>query len=204
MKKLLENEGTAKFIGVTILAGSLLAGLAGCGSGEAKDAGPTASPSTSTTTAEASAEPEAKEFPARFVRAVDGDTAEVQPVSEKTGDPEGEPVTVRLLGIDAPEMDQCGGPEAKAEFERIISPDAAVVVRYDEKADRKDQHDRTLAYMYFGPSDLGTRLVSAGFAGAWYPSGEPEPKAFATYKTSADAAKAQGKASWAACGTLGR
>jgi micrococcal nuclease len=204
MKKTLGYEGTVKSIGVTLLAGSMFLALTGCTTNEAEGAGPNASPATASATAEATAESEPMEFPATFLRVIDGDTAEVQPKSEKDGSPVGEPLTVRLLGIDAPEMDQCGGPEAKAEFERIIEPDTAVLLRYDEKADRVDDYDRALAYMYLGPSDIASRLVSAGYTGAWYPSSEPEPRKFADYHAAAEAAKTQGKGSWATCGTLGR
>lgn len=203
MKKLLEHEGTAKFIGVSFLVGSLFVTLTGCADNDASaDPGP--SEVTASATAEPTVEADETEFPGRFLSAVEGDTAEIQPVSPQNGDPVGDPLIVKMLGIDAPALGECGGEEAKAELERIIKADAPVLVKYDEEANRTDEDSNTQAYVYFGPSDLASRMVSAGYANAWYPSSETEPERFAGYKVSADAAKDQARGAWATCDTVGR
>lgn len=203
MKKLLEHEGTAKFIGVSFLVGSLFVSLTGCADNNAAaDPGP--SEVTASATAEPTVEADETEFPGRFLSAVEGDTAEIQPVSPQNGDPVGEPLVVKMLGIDAPALGECGGEEAKAELERIIKADDPVLVKYDEEADRTDEDGNAQAYVSSGPTDLGSRMIRAGYANAWYPSSEAEPKSFANYKVAADAAKTQGQGAWATCDTVGR
>jgi micrococcal nuclease len=71
--------------------------------------------------------------------------------------------TVRVLGIDAPELDQPGGKDARAELARLCGPPATV------KLDRrgKDGRGRTLARVWCGGEDAGLALISAGLAWAY-------------------------------------
>lgn len=192
---------TAKLIGVSAAIGSLFLGLTACSPAESKEAAPSATVAASATP---TAEAEPSEFPATFLSAIDGDTAKVQRVSEADGSAVGEPISLNILGIDAPEIGQCGGDEAKAEFERIVNPQARIIVTFDAKAPRADKESIAQAYISSGPSDLGERLVSGGFAGAWHAEDEVAPTRFDSYVKAASAAKDQKAGSWATCDTLGR
>lgn len=77
------------------------------------------------------------------VRVIDGDTLVV-----RTGTGE---VTVRLLGIDTPEVahhgnsDECGGPEAAARLAQMLPPGTSVQLARDTEA--RDAYGRLLAYV---------------------------------------------------------
>lgn len=195
---------TAKLIGSTVLVGSLFAALTGCGSND-DGVAPETAPETSAAAEPASSEPEAVRV--QLVRVVDGDTIEVQPLDDQ-GQPNGEPnMTVRMLGIDAPESDACGGAAATENLERIVLDGEPLDLKYDEKSDRTDQYDRTLAYVYsvsMGSSDLGGRQVREGYAAAWYPESEPAPKNFEEYEKLAQISMDQKKGVFAECETVGR
>lgn len=182
--------------GSLVLAGSLLVALTGCS--------PEGVLGFATEEAGTTSETGPMEVAATMVRAVDGDTLVAQPTDLEHGTAVGEPLRVRVLGIDTPEMDECGGEEAKVEVGRLISEGSPITLRYDEKADRVDRYDRALAYVEIGPSDLGELLTSSGFAGAWYPQSAPEPSKFAAYDKAAQQAEAQAIGLWSSCGTLGR
>lgn len=97
---------------------------------------------------------------------VDGDTAYMTPegLSQEK---------VRFIGIDTPELgyegsaDDCYGPEASAETQRLID-DRWVWLTFDSECE--DYYDRTLAYVHLGggPDDFVNRtLVRTGFAAAY-------------------------------------
>jgi len=67
---------------------------------------------------------------------------------------------VRLLGINAPESDECFGNEAR---EALAGGLVAGPLRLDTQEER-DQFGRLLAYAYAGDSLLNLSLVAAGFA----------------------------------------
>ena len=88
------------------------------------------------------------------VRAVDGDTLEISPTANGTD-------TVRLIGLDTPEMatDEAAVPEPYAEEAKKFTADSLegkeVYLEYDE--DLKDDYGRLLAYVYLeDPSTAGT------------------------------------------------
>jgi micrococcal nuclease len=218
MKSQLARTRTVQFMGVTALVGTLFATLTGCTPAGSASPGTTA-PDNGTPTATQSPDgPE--QLRGKLSEVLDGDTIKITPVDDSgksTGKPD---ITVRMLGIDAPEIahgsdaPQCGGNEAKAELERISVGDDYIIVTYDPKADRTDRFERTLGYVSkqegIGPNgpvagmDLGGAMVQNGFAEAWYPQNEPEPKKFASYTKNAQIAKDQKKGSWATCDTQGR
>ncbi|HEX9228809.1 MAG TPA: hypothetical protein VF885_19585, partial [Arthrobacter sp.] len=93
--------------------------LTGCAAEAVKDGAPVAAAAatSSATAIQAPAQPES--LRGKLVRVITGDTVELLPVSDKNGQPTGEPnVTVHILGIKAPAADACGGPEAAAELKR--------------------------------------------------------------------------------------
>lgn len=134
---------------------------------------------------------------------VDGDTFNA------TSTQAGEEMTVRILGIDAPEVghdgeaSQCGGEAATAALGEFIGGRMATLVS-DPVADDVDRYGRRLAYVMVDGTDIGARLVDRGYAGAWYPSSEPEPVRYADYRSAEQQARSQGRGAWASCGALGR
>lgn len=121
---------------------------------------------------------EGEERQAVVTHVIDGDTVDVRFADGSTD-------TVRLLGIDSPEVDGRNQPD---EFEGVPDDDAGrrclataarratafverhvagatVTVVVDEAADRRDRYDRLLAYVVLeNGTDLNYRLVESGNA----------------------------------------
>lgn len=135
--------------------------VAGCASG----AGPIATPTRGET------------LEASVVDVIDGDTVEVRPAAGDTD-------TVRLLGVDTPEVH---GPNEPAEYEGVPDTDPGadclraagleaseflqrrlggepVRLVLDPAADRRDRYGRLLAYVHHDGVDLNRRLVADGRA----------------------------------------
>jgi micrococcal nuclease len=68
-------------------------------------------------------------------KVVDGDTVEVAG-----------PITVRLIGVDAPYSGGCFAADSTAHTGQLLPPGARVRLAYD--VGRTDQLGRTLAYVY--------------------------------------------------------
>lgn len=200
MNTRIPHTGTVKFLGTTVLVGTLFATLTGCTS-EDTVAEPAATVDNGTPAAGEPASESREEFEAQFVRAVDGDTIEVTRADTE------ESVTIRLLGIDAPEADACGGPESTAFLADFVAAGDTLVIEYDAEADTEDQYERTLAYAStFGATtaDLGSHMVREGYAAAWFPQGEPTPEKFDAYDELATTAMDQESGLWAECDEMGR
>lgn len=85
---------------------------------------------------------------------VDGDTLEVS-------GPDGD-VTVRLIGINTPESDECFGAEATEALAALVGAEELVLV--EDRSD-VDQFGRALRYVETaGGVDVGAELVERGFA----------------------------------------
>ena len=99
----------------------------------------------------------------RVIRVVDGDTLHV--------DVRGRDETVRVLGIDTPELHkpqvpvECGARAAAAAMRRLAGHRRVRLVG-DPTQDRRDRYGRRLAYVVVRGSgaDLGERLVARGWA----------------------------------------
>jgi endonuclease YncB( thermonuclease family) len=85
-------------------------------------------------------------------RIVDGDTLHVTPAV-------GAPVTVRLRDIDAPEICQPHGPEARAALEQYALGQAVTMRVFG-----RDTHGRTIARVATTERDLSVRMVEEGHA----------------------------------------
>lgn len=85
-------------------------------------------------------------------RVVDGDTLLVAP----NGQP---PLTVRLRDIDAPEICQPHGPEARAALEEYALGQAVTM-----RIVARDTHGRTVARVATAERDLSVRMVEEGHA----------------------------------------
>lgn len=111
------------------------------------------------------------------IRVVDGDTVDVR-------FPDGTEDTVRLVGIDTPEV---GGENDPGEYEGVPDTDAGaaclraagvdasehvtdriddgnVTIAFDPNTDRRGGYDRLLAYVYVGDANLNYELVATGRA----------------------------------------
>lgn len=89
-------------------------------------------------------------------RVVDGDTVEL-----------GNGETVRLAGIDTPEMGECAYEGAATALERIV---LGKRVRLGISDEDRDSYGRLLRYVDVGRTDAGLRLIKAGLAIARYDS----------------------------------
>ena len=122
-------------------------------------------------------EPEGAEE-AHVVRVVDGDTIIVEVTGRTSGPgageaPQGEDLSVRLIGIDTPESVkpnspvECFGNEASAAAEALLEGQDVVLIKDVEERDR---YDRLLRYVYLGSEMANARLVANGYASAYtYP-----------------------------------
>ncbi|MBK1971127.1 thermonuclease family protein [Campylobacter sp. 2018MI35] len=93
-----------------------------------------------------------KSFDAKVIKVIDGDTIEVLNLK-------GDKNKIRLFGIDAPELKQKFGIEAK-NYLRSIIQDKKVKIIYKDK----DIYDRILAIVEFDNLDINQIMVSKGFA----------------------------------------
>ena len=75
--------------------------------------------------------------------------------------------TVRLVGIDAPEREECGYGEAGAALAGLVLREQVRLTVSDEDT---DQYGRLLRYVDVGEVDAGLRLIERGLASARYDS----------------------------------
>lgn len=149
---------------------------------------------------------------ASVVRIIDGDTVAVKPGDGLPAtSASGREHSVRVLGIDTPEMDwsngnhECGAEAAGNQIRSLISEGDTVTLIYDEKADRFDRFDRSLAYVEtHDGTDIGMSQAENGFAAAWYPASAPEPTRYPSYASAQSRAEASALGSWGECSKMGR
>jgi endonuclease YncB( thermonuclease family) len=92
---------------------------------------------------------------ANVIRVIDGDTI----VTDRG--------TVRLIGINTPELKDCGGKEARTEvFFLLTGKDVELVSAGRDK----DKYGRLLRYVVYRGNDVGEGLIKNGFAKAKYDS----------------------------------
>jgi len=91
-------------------------------------------------------------------RVIDGDTIELQNKEH-----------VRLLGINAPEKGENYSQEAKEFLEKEIL-NKTIQLKFGKE--RKDLYNRTLAYVFLGGENVNKKIISHGFANAYFPSGK--------------------------------
>lgn len=138
-------------------AAAVLLFAAGCGGGQTA-ASPSPTPSA-TTTAPSSTQPAVPGQPAAVVEVVDGDTVDVVTAA-------GKELTIRVLGIDTPEVyggAECWGAEA-SQFARDTLAGKTVGLVTDETQDDIDRYGQTLRYLIL--PDGSNYSVLAAEAGA--------------------------------------
>lgn len=133
---------------------------------------------------------------------IDGDTIKVLLAS-------GERVTVRLIGVDAPETHkantpvECGGKQATAHMKRMAlrrGIGRRVTLTTDPTQSRTDVFGRLLAYARVDTGrDLGREQIRSGWSGARVYGPTPFER-LASYNAAQDAARRASRGVWGACG----
>ena len=104
----------------------------------------------------APAEPADDKIPARISNVVDGDTVKL--------DFEGKVQSIRMIGIDTPEVKdprkpvQCYGAEASA-FTKKTLLGKDVLISFDPTQDKRDRYDRLLLYIWLPDGTLFNQLI---------------------------------------------
>jgi micrococcal nuclease len=130
------------------------------------------------------------------VRPVDGDTIVVEV--------DGQRENVRLIGIDTPESVaqdrpvECFGPEAKARMAELLP--AGTQVRLERDVEARDRYDRLLAYVIRDADDLFVNLVLVEEGYAEANDYRPNVARQAELDAAEDAARAEQRGLWPACG----
>jgi len=143
----------------------------------------------------------AGQYRGRITAVVDGDTIKV-----RTGKGS---FTVRLLGIDTPEMSprECGAEAATASMRGLSfvrGPAGGlsgriVTLTTDPSQDRKDRYGRLLAYAKTDAgAELGQKQVRRGWAKVYV--FEKPFQRVARYRAARDAARAERRGVWGTCG----
>lgn len=95
---------------------------------------------------------------ATMIEAIDGRTLRV--------DIDGTEIIVRLISVDAPNLDECLGEDAKNRIERLARPGATIFIETDVTS--QDADGNTLGYVWVergsGPVLLNDKLIEDGFA----------------------------------------
>ncbi len=121
---------------------------------------------------------------------VDGDTIKVAGAAGRS--------TVRIIGINTPESDECLGPEAGVKLKTLIGDGP---VRLTSDTTDKDRYGRWLRYVTNSAGvDVGAEMIRSGFALArYYP---PDVARSVTYESLQQQAKDAVAGMWAAdaCG----
>ena len=91
----------------------------------------------------------------KVTRVIDGDTFVIE---------NGE--RVRVVGINAPEITDIFGPEAKQHLQTLIEG-KTVELRPDHISNDRDRYSRLLRYVYLGGKDIDKQMLLDGYAVAY-------------------------------------
>lgn len=94
-----------------------------------------------------------------ITRVIDGDTIAYGPRDNET--------KIRVLGINTPESDQCGGRSATDATKKLVLGKDVRLIYAGQKTDR---YGRLLRYVEVDGKDLGYELIGQGLADAYYDS----------------------------------
>jgi micrococcal nuclease len=119
-------------------------------------------------------------------RVSDGDTIECAPSGR-----------IRLLGVDAPEMDQqANGTAARDALSRMIPPGTSLKLESD--VTKRDRYSRVLAYLWLNGEQINWRLVREGWALAY--RYEPDVRWAASLERAETLAREEKRGLWAVDG----
>ena len=124
----------------------------------------------------------------------DGDTVTVESV-------DGTKDTVRLLGIDTPEIKhqgkpaECYGVEATKKTKELVL--GKYVMLQKKPSEERDVYGRLLRYVFVDGQDIGSVLMQEGFARNFCKQ-YPHPKC-GEYDALENQAKSEGRGMWGAC-----
>ena len=88
----------------------------------------------------------------KVVKVVDGDTIHLQTIDE-------EKIKVRLLGIDAPEIDQSFGNQSKSVLKKLIHKKEVHIL-----SKKKDRYKRILGKILLDGNDINLLMIRKGYA----------------------------------------
>ena len=150
-------------IGGIAAAVLIIGGIAAASSNKGSTATASVPAATATVTASKSA-PSPAPVTTRVTSVIDGDTVE-------TTDTAGTVLTIRIIGIDAPEMDTCEGLAA-AEAMSAIALNHTVTLPKGGDGEDLDKYGRSLRYVDLSntATDAGLTLIQQGHAIARYDS----------------------------------
>ena len=84
----------------------------------------------------------------------------------------GENLSVRLLGINAPERRHPGGAESTERLRTLLAGADAVGLEFENNIPRRDSLGRLLAYVWRGDLLLNLEMVKRGHAGLYKNGGK--------------------------------
>jgi micrococcal nuclease len=129
----------------------------------------------------------------------DGDTIEARQQDGTDLAGTGEPVRIRLIGIDTPEgrpEPECGADAARDRLRELLPEGSTVWAAPDREA--RDRYDRLLLYLWNGSGTfVNDALVREGHAEALRV--EPNTAQAELFSASESAARADGLGQWGAC-----
>lgn len=104
-----------------------------------------------------------KELTGKVLRVIDGDTIELLAKSSKTNPYNHmQKLKIRLYGIDAPELKQAYGKEAKEYLSALILKQEVKIIIED-----KDKYQRLIATIFLNNKDINQAMVKNGYAHAY-------------------------------------
>ena len=108
-------------------------------------------------------------------RVIDGDTVWVKPTTRSPGAKAGEILKVRIVGIDAPEICQPGGPQALAALRGHVLGQTVTLTSPSSRS--QDDYGRVLATIDKQGQDVGRWMVQRGQAWSYSYRSKPGPYA---------------------------
>ncbi len=125
-------------------------------------------------------------YQTQVLRIVDGDTIIVEI--------EGKEESVRIIGIDAPEKDECYFEEASENLTEFISNKE--ITLESKPSENRDDYGRLLRYVFVDETDIGAELIKEGFARnySWFP--HPKRSEYSAFESEA---KNNGIGLWKNC-----
>ena len=150
------------------VAFALCLGVAGCGESTAA-VPPDATSLQRTTTSSSAPTSSSVDMPvsqqsSAFVSVVDGDTIETSAGR------------VRIIGIDTPEVGQCGYGDASHAISEVLSAGDPITLELPKGENDVDKYGRLLRYVVTADgSDIGLRQIEAGYAAPRYDSTDGYP-----------------------------